>query len=74
MRVQLAERRTRELAAHRERAGRLRERWSSIQQGKRVLIHLPSLGNVLFIVTATIYSNTCYSMMSYRTPIEYASD
>ena len=53
VRVRLAERRTRELAAHRDRAVRLGKRWNSIQQKKRVLIHLPSLGNVVLFIVDT---------------------
>ena len=40
------ERRARELAGQRSRVAGLGKRWSKVQAGKRVLIHLPSLGNV----------------------------
>lgn len=54
VKVQLAERMASEIASHRGRVISLGKRWRDVQFGKRVIIHLPSLGNtILFIVTVT---------------------
>jgi hypothetical protein len=49
VRRRLMERRRRELEGHRSKASRLSKSWESIREGKRVVIHLPSLGHPLWV-------------------------
>jgi hypothetical protein len=49
VREKMNERRARELAGQRSRVAGLGKRWSKVQAGKRVLIHLPSLGHPLCV-------------------------
>ena len=50
VRERMTERRASELAGQRSRFTELGKRWSKVQTGRRVIIHLPSLGNgVLYL-------------------------
>ncbi|CAI8053072.1 IQ domain-containing protein H [Geodia barretti] len=49
VRRNLVERRERELKCHRLKISQLAKRWRDVQENKRVIIHLPSLGHPLWM-------------------------